>query len=97
MNMNPLQKKEVKQIQDYVGKHFKTYQEVVEEMLRLAIASSAKLCVIPIQDYLGLGDEARINTPSTLGGNWKWRLREGQLTPELARRIGTYMTRYGRN
>ena len=92
-----IQKKEVKQIQDYVGKHFKTYQEVVEEMLRLAIASSAKLCVIPIQDYLGLGDEARINTPSTLGGNWKWRLREGQLTPELARRIGTYMTRYGRN
>ena len=49
--------------------------------------SSANLCVIPLQDYLGLGNEARINKPSTLGCNWKWRLKEGQVTDELLKEI----------
>lgn len=49
--------------------------------------SSAELCVIPLQDYIGLGGEARINTPSTLGNNWRWRLKKSDLTPELAKKI----------
>ena len=56
-------------------------------ILRSAWASVAELAVIPVQDLLGLGSEARINIPSTLGGNWLWRLRPGQLTPELARAL----------
>ena len=40
-----------------------------------------------MQDYLELGDEARINTPSTMGSNWQWRLVPGQLTDQLADRI----------
>ncbi|OHE71742.1 MAG: 4-alpha-glucanotransferase, partial [Treponema sp. GWB1_62_6] len=43
-------------------------------LIRLAYASVADFCVIPMQDVLGLGSEARMNTPSTIGGNWTWRL-----------------------
>ncbi|MBQ5362543.1 MAG: 4-alpha-glucanotransferase, partial [Clostridia bacterium] len=43
-------------------------------LIALLMRSRARLCIIPLQDYLGLGDEARINTPSTLGGNWRWRV-----------------------
>jgi 4-alpha-glucanotransferase len=53
------------------------------EFIRLAIASVADLAVIPMQDYLGLGSEARINTPSTLGDNWKWRMSKGDFSHEI--------------
>lgn len=53
-------------------------------LVRLALASPAGLAVIPAQDLLGLGDEARTNTPGTVEGSWRWRLPEGALTDELA-------------
>uniref|UniRef100_F4C343 4-alpha-glucanotransferase n=1 Tax=Sphingobacterium sp. (strain 21) TaxID=743722 RepID=F4C343_SPHS2 len=49
-----------------------------EEMIRMAYASVAKLAIIPMQDVLGLGKEARMNTPATTGINWKWRLLDNQ-------------------
>lgn len=57
------------------------------DYIRLAMGSVANLCVIPVQDYLGLGKEARINTPSTLGTNWKWRMTKGSLTNDLLNNI----------
>ena len=65
-------------------------------MMRAAWASAADLAVIPMQDLLGLGSEARINTPSTLGGNWKWRVRPGSWGPELAGRLRREMAVYQR-
>ncbi len=59
-------------------------------------ASAAELAVLQIQDLLGLGSEGRINTPSTLGTNWKWRLRPGQLTADLAAALRTDMDTYSR-
>jgi len=53
-------------------------------LLELALSSRARLCMIPIQDVLGLGNEARLNRPGTAFGNWTWRLEPGQLTAELA-------------
>ncbi len=67
-----------------------------ETMVRTALASVADTAVIPIQDWLGLGAQARINFPSTLGNNWKWRLVKGQLTPELAERIRRLTALYDR-
>ena len=58
--------------------------------------SVASLAVIPMQDYLELGDEARLNTPSILGGNWQWRLLPGQLTEQLADRIRSLTELYQR-
>jgi 4-alpha-glucanotransferase len=56
-------------------------------MIRLAYASPARLAIVPAQDVLGLGSEARMNTPGRPEGNWAWRLRRGQLTAELAARL----------
>ena len=55
--------------------------------IRAAQSSVADLALIPLQDVLGLGSEARMNTPSVNGGNWRWRLTPGQLTTELAARL----------
>ena len=59
-------------------------------------ASRADLVVFQMQDYLGLGSEARMNTPARLGGNWQWRLKNGQLTQELAKEMKWLVDRYGR-
>ena len=57
------------------------------ELIRAAVASVADLAIIPMQDYLGLGTQERINTPSTLGDNWTWRMEKGAFTKELAEKI----------
>lgn len=64
--------------------------------IRLALSSVADTAIIPLQDYLGLGCEGRINTPSTLGDNWKWRYEDGVLTDELADEIRRISKLYGR-
>lgn len=64
--------------------------------IRHTLASVADTAIIPIQDYLGLGSEARINTPSVLGGNWQWRLLPGQLDKALAEQMLEAAHTYGR-
>ncbi|MCM1123017.1 MAG: 4-alpha-glucanotransferase [Eubacterium sp.] len=76
--------------------NIRTNKEIQWEFIRAAMASVSETCVIPIQDYLGLGAEARINIPSTLGINWKWRMLPGQFTEELAGRILEMTKLYGR-
>jgi len=66
------------------------------EFIAMAMSSVAATCIIPMQDYLCLGSEARINTPSTLGGNWVWRLKDGQIKDELAKEIKAMTKLYGR-
>ena len=66
-------------------------------MIRGGMASVADLFIAQMQDYLGLGTESRMNTPGTLGGNWKWRLVEGQLTEALTEQIADLTRRYGRS
>ena len=58
--------------------------------------SCAKYCIIPMQDYLGRDNSCRMNTPSTVGTNWRWRLKEGELPQELCREILGITKRYGR-
>jgi 4-alpha-glucanotransferase len=61
-------------------------QEVPEAMIRAALASVACMAVLPMQDLLGLGSEARLNRPGTVTGNWNWRLSLPTLTADLASR-----------
>jgi 4-alpha-glucanotransferase len=56
-------------------------------LVELALSSRARLAILPAQDVLGLGGEARLNTPGRRDGNWRWRLRRDQLTPEVAARL----------
>ena len=69
---------------------------IAMNLIKLAFSSVAKLCIIPMQDYLNLGNEARLNMPSSLGKNWKWRMLEGAATHELAAKIARLNFIYGR-
>jgi 4-alpha-glucanotransferase len=70
--------------------------ELTKKMVKLALSSPARYCIIPIQDYLLLGNEARINTPSTLGQNWRFRIDPEALTKKIEKRIRSYCVLYYR-
>ena len=70
--------------------------EIHWDAIRGAWSSVANMAIAPIQDFLGLGSEARINTPGLASGNWQWRLKEGVLTDELAERIAKLTKVYSR-
>ncbi len=65
-------------------------------LIRAALGSVADTAIVPLQDALGLGSEARMNRPATLGGNWRWRVREEALAPALAARLARLAEIYGR-
>ena len=64
-----------------------TAQTIHTDMIRLAFDSNSMLAVAPMQDFLGLGSEARLNRPGTTRDNWRWRMAEGALDGALADRI----------
>ena len=71
---------------DYFG--IKNDREGHWAFIRCALACAANTAIIPMQDYLGLDNKARMNTPSTLGGgNWAWRMLPGMASAELAKKI----------
>ena len=65
-------------------------------MIRGGMSSVARLFVAQMQDYLGLGEGHRINTPSTLGGNWTWRMLPGEADETLAEKLYSTTKLYGR-
>jgi 4-alpha-glucanotransferase len=65
-------------------------------LIELAYASPAALAIVPAQDVLGLGSEARMNRPGRTGGNWRWQLERGALTSALARRLHGLAERHRR-
>jgi len=70
--------------------------EIHWDAIRGAWSSVANMAISPVQDFLGLGSEARINTPGVAAGNWQWRLRHEVLTDELAERIAKLTRVYSR-
>lgn len=83
-------------IRAYTDCENRSLDECVWGLIRAAQSSTADLCVIPIQDYLCLGNEARMNEPSTLGDNWKWRLQKEQLSYPVLERMRALTGLYGR-
>ena len=65
-------------------------------MVREVMRSVADTAIVPLQDVFGLGSEARMNTPATLGGNWCWRYSRDELTDEIATRLRRWAEIYGR-
>ena len=80
----------------YVGNERTPEGEIHWDYIRLALQSKAQLAVIPLQDYLGLGSWARMNEPSTLGKNWRWRMGKEDLTDALRTRCRGMAQLYGR-
>ena len=72
---------------DYLHNAYTPKKEIYWDYIALAMRSVADTCIIPVQDYLGLGKEARINTPSTLGGNWVYRLPKKTFDAAKIRKI----------
>lgn len=80
----------------YLCDFYTPKEELYKSFLALVMRSSARMCVIPLQDYLGCGNACRMNQPSTLGKNWRWRVREEELTEMLKEEIRKMTVRYGR-
>lgn len=99
--VSSIREEELQYVADYLGierEEDSLFQKkVCKGLIRAAQSSVADYCIIPLQDYLCLGNEARINTPSTTGENWKWRYQKDVLTKELAAEIGESTKLYGRH
>ena len=81
---------------DYLLSRSDEPAEQAWDFIRGAIASTARFCVVPVQDLLALGSDARMNKPGTLGGNWSFRLTEGLLSDAIADRLARLTALYGR-
>ncbi len=68
----------------------------VEGFIKSALASVAETVILTMQDLLSLGSEARMNTPSTVSGNWQWRALESDFSPDLAEKLKGWTALYGR-
>lgn len=91
-----ISRKDRKYADDYLNNAGHTGSALVWDFIRLALSSCADTCIIPMQDYLALGIEARINVPSTTGGNWVWRMDRKAFTKSLAKRIRNITELYSR-
>ncbi|HZT58069.1 MAG TPA: 4-alpha-glucanotransferase [Pyrinomonadaceae bacterium] len=79
---------------DYLGTDG---SEINWDFIRAVFASTGDTALVPLQDVLGLGSEARMNTPATMSGNWSWRFKEGALTEALSKRLLHLAALYGRH
>ena len=86
-----------KYIGEYLGCGEIKEEEISWIFIRAALRSVSKLAVIPMQDILDLGSEARLNAPSTFGENWKWRLQKGQASPNIAEKLARCNWMYERH
>ena len=73
-----------------------TPETIHSDLIKAAFSTKAQLAIAPMQDYLGLGSEARLNTPGTSGGNWRWRVLVTQLTPEVCDNVADMVRASGR-
>lgn len=91
-----IQPREQKLVRDYLCDYYTPDGQLYRPLISLLMGSRARLCMIPMQDYLGLDDKSRMNTPSTVGENWKWRMKEEDMNRRLCEQIRNMTNRYGR-
>ncbi len=91
-----LLEKEKQSVRAYLNDYVTMDDQMHIPMICLAMRSVARLCIIPMQDLLGLDNQARLNHPSTMGTNWKWRLRKGEFNSRLISDFYAMTKRYGR-
>ncbi|MBR1486791.1 MAG: 4-alpha-glucanotransferase, partial [Synergistaceae bacterium] len=87
---------EIKNFSSYVGLDIIDGYIFTSEVTRLALSSVADIAIVPMQDYLKLGADARTNTPSTPTGNWAWKMQDDELPDGLADRMKAACSLYGR-
>lgn len=82
--LTALKKSEENRLREYIKDHKTPCKSLNIAIIKSLMSSRARYAIIPMQDWLGLGDDARINIPSTQGMNWVWRIRKNALSKELA-------------
>ena len=83
-------------VRDYMGDQDTAIKWMYKKLIAMAMRSTANMCIIPAQDWLGLDNSSRMNMPGTVDANWSWRLTPGQITDELAQEVLIITKRYGR-
>ncbi len=92
-----MSKQQMEEERDYVRRYYATDGwEINWTFIRSIMGSVADTAVVPLQDILGLGSEARMNTPGKSEGNWQWRYKPEQLDPNLSARLKEMAVIYGR-
>ena len=91
-----MSKEQRKLVRTYLNDPKVTEKELYRVFINMTMASCARTCIVPIQDWLGLDNTCRMNQPGTVGKNWRWRLAPGQVTEELGEYMLTIAKRYGR-
>ena len=94
--LHSISQKELSVVRAYLSDWYTPQEMLHKPLIAMAMRSVAELCIIPMQDHLGLDNGSRINTPSTIGTNWRWRLKREQLTAALRWEIRETTERYGR-
>ena len=89
-----ISKEELQLARDYLCDQHTPKKYLYKSFIAMAMRSVSKYCIIPMQDWLGLDNSCRMNFPSTIGTNWRWRLTQDQLSPELQQEIRTVTRRY---
>lgn len=92
---NEISAERKKNLAAYLGRKISA-RNINQEMIRLAMSSVSRIAIIPIQDYLNIDSEGRMNNPASIKGNWRWQLKPGLLTRKLAKQIHDITTVYGR-
>jgi 4-alpha-glucanotransferase len=88
---------EIQNERDYASRYLALDGSAIHwEFIRAVMASVADTAIVPVQDLLGLGSEARMNRPGTASGNWRWRLTPGQITQDVMRRLAEMAETYER-
>ena len=91
-----LSKEDKEFVRDYLCDHDTANKWMYKRLVATAMASTANMCVIPAQDWLGLDNNSRMNVPGTVNVNWSWRLLPGQITDALAEEVLIITKRFGR-
>jgi 4-alpha-glucanotransferase len=87
---------EIGMIRDYLGGNVRK-EDMVKELIRVSLMSVAIFAIFPLQDIYEIGSDGRMNTPSTLGKNWSWRMGANHFNPEKAAWLRKYSKMYARN
>ncbi len=88
--------KERQMARDYLCDSYTPDEKLHKSFIAVIMRSNSKACIVPIQDYLGYDNTCRINQPSTIGKNWRWRITEKELSKTLQEEIRATAMRYGR-
>lgn len=87
---------EISSVRAYLCDDYTPIDELYKPLIAVLMRSKANMCIIPMQDYMGCDNSCRMNKPSTVGINWKWRVTEEELSEKLQKEINDMTLRYGR-